>query len=310
MPIFNQLTGKIQNLLPKNEISFALAGGGCKALYALGVGQQIRSWGLKIKEISGVSAGSAIALMILSENEESSIEYFEELLKRNPTNFKITNLLKGKRPWPHENMYRRTIRYGIDFDKIKESGVKIFIATVRAFPRKDQLSNYWNKLRLIPTTMRAVILDELDKEKGKACNRVAKIMKKWRLKEIVFTNEDFKHPEVTEQIILNSSSVPPILSFQKINNEYYLDGGLTNNLLLENFTPGRKKLAVYYDDTTLIGKPDKVIENTFFIRPSEKLPIEKFDYTNARGARLAYEMGKKDAETQREKIFSFLEISQ
>lgn len=309
MALFQKISNKIQNLFPPNEINFALAGGGCKALYALGVGYQIRTWGLKIKEISGVSAGSAIALMILSEAEERSIEYFEELLKRNPSNFRIWDLLKGKRPWPHENMYRRTIRYGIDFDKIGKSGVRIFIATVKAFPRKSQMINYWNKIRLIPSTMRAVILDELDKENGRPCSRVSKIIKKWKLREIVFTNEDFQHPEITEQIILNSSSVPPILSFQKINNEYYLDGGLTNNLLLEEFTPGRKKLAVYYDNTSLIGKDPGVIENTYFIKPEEKLPIEKFDYTNAVGARLAYEMGKKDAETHKERIFKFLGLS-
>ncbi|MEM7180935.1 MAG: patatin-like phospholipase family protein [Spirochaetota bacterium] len=309
MVFFSRITDKIQTLFPPNEISFALAGGGCKALYALGVGYRIRSWGLKIKEISGVSAGSAMALMILSEAEELSIEYFEELLKRNNSNFKLWNLITGKRPWPHESMYRRTIRYGIDFEKIGRSGVRIFIATVKAFPRKNIWKNYWNKLQLIPPTMRAFILDELDKEQGKPCNRVDKIVKKWKLKEIVFTNEDFKYPEVTEQIIMNSSSVPPILSFQNINNEYYLDGSLTNNLLLEKFTPGRKKLAVYYDNTTLIGKDPSVLQETYFIKPKRKLPIEKFDYTNATGARLAYEMGKEDAETHKNKIFSFLGLA-
>ena len=39
---------------PAYEASLAIAGGGCKALYAMGVGYKLRKWGIQIKEISGV----------------------------------------------------------------------------------------------------------------------------------------------------------------------------------------------------------------------------------------------------------------
>lgn len=306
MPALKSVRKKINKVLRNNEIALAIAGGGCKALYGLGVGYKLRSWGLKIKEISGVSAGSAIGLMILSGREEAGIEYFEQLLKRNKSNFWPHHLLMGKRPFPHENMYRRTLRYAIDFEKIGKSRVKIFILAVKAFPRKGNLHNYWKKLLLIPKTMRAVLLDDKDKEKGLPCHRVDNIVKEWNLKEVIFTNKDFQYPAITEQIIMNSSSIPPVLSFQRINEEYYLDGGLTNNLLLESFSNTRKKIGIYYEDTTLYGKSEEVMKNTYFIKPDGKLPIHTFDYTNAIGAREAYELGKKDAEEQKEKIFSFL----
>lgn len=297
---------KIDKVFKNNEIALAIAGGGCKALYGLGVGFQLRSWGLKIREISGVSAGSAIGLMILSGREEVGIEYFEQLLKRNKRNFWPHRLLLGKRPFPHENMYRRTLRYAIDFEKISKSRVKIFILAVKAFPRKGNLHNYWKKLLLIPKTMRAVLLDDKDKEKGLPCNRVNSIIKEWNLKEVIFTNKDFQYPAITEQIIMNSSSIPPVISFQRINEEYYLDGGLMNNLLLECFSDNRKKIGIYYEDTTLYGKSDEILKDTYLIKPKDRLPIHTFDYTNAIGAREAYELGKKDAEEQKEKIFSFL----
>ena len=297
---------KIDKVFKNNEIALAIAGGGCKALYGLGVGFQLRSWGLKIKEISGVSAGSAIGLMILSGREEVGIEYFEQLLKRNKRNFWPHRLLLGKRPFPHENMYRRTLRYAIDFEKISKSRVKIFILAVKAFPRKGNLHNYWKKLLLIPKTMRAVLLDDKDKEKGLPCNRVNSIIKEWNLKEVIFTNKDFQYPAITEQIIMNSSSIPPVISFQRINEEYYLDGGLMNNLLLECFSDNRKKIGIYYEDTTLYGKSDEILKDTYLIKPKDRHPIHTFDYTNAIGAREAYELGKKDAEEQKEKIFSFL----
>lgn len=306
MPLEKTAKKKLNTVRNSNEIALAIAGGGCKALYGLGVGFKLRSWGLKIKEISGVSAGSAIGLMILSGREEAGIEYFEQLLKRNKRNFWPHRLLLGKRPFPHENMYRRTLRYAIDFERISKSRVKIFILAVKAFPRKGKLHNYWKKLLLIPKTMRAVLLDDKDKEKGLPCNRVSKIVKEWNLKEVIFTNKDFQYPAITEQIILNSSSIPPVLSFQRINEEYYLDGGLTNNLLLESFSNTRKKIGIYYEDTTIYGKSESALRNTYLIKPVEKLPIHTFDYTNAIGAREAYELGKKDAEGQKEKIFSFL----
>ncbi|MCB1179483.1 MAG: patatin-like phospholipase family protein [Leptospiraceae bacterium] len=287
-------------------ISFAAAGGGCKALFALGVGRKLKDWGCKIKEISGVSAGSAAALMLLSNKEEEGIEYFEELLKRNKKNFHFSKLVRGKRPWPHENMYRRTIRFSLDFDKIKKGDTKIFILAVKAFPRLQNWKNLWNKINLIPTTMRAVLLDDRDMERGVIPTRVKKIISKWKLKEVVFTEKDMESPEITEQIILNSSSIPPVLSFQKIKGEYYLDGGLTNNLLMEHFSGKYKKIGVYYENTTLFGKQYINDPNLFLVRPPGKLPIQTFDYTNSIGARETYELGKEIAEGKKKEILHFL----
>ncbi|MCE9499912.1 MAG: patatin-like phospholipase family protein [Leptospira sp.] len=297
---------KFKRLTGKYDIAFALAGGGCKALYALGVGYKIRSWGLRIREISGVSAGSAFALSIISENEEEAIEYFEEMVKRNKSNFRWLNLLQGKRPFPHENMYRRAIKNSLDLDKIKESGARVFIQAIKAFPRKHKMYNFWNKLNLVPASISAVLLDDRDKERGILNNRVAKIVKKWNLQEIIFTEEDFTYPEIVEQIIMNSSSVPPVVSMQRIKGEYYFDGGLTNNLLLEKFSPGLKRIGVYYEDSTVIGKDPEILKGTYLIRPKRNLPITSFDYTNAPMARATYELGKWEAELHKEKIMEFL----
>lgn len=290
----------------KFEIALAIAGGGCKALYALGVGLKLRKWGIRIKEISGVSAGSAIGMMILSKREEEGIEYFEEILRRNSRNFRPWELLFGNRPWPHENMYKRTLRYAIDFEKIRKTKVKFFVQAIKAFPRKSKIQNYWNKLRLIPRTMRAVILDDRDLENGMPQSRVKKIIEEWNLTEVIYTNKDFLNHELIEQIIMNSSSIPPVLSFQKINEEYYLDGGLTNNLLLEPFSKDLKKIGIYYENTTILTKPKNIFKNTFLIKPEKTLPITTFDYTNSIGAREAFELGKKDAENIKDKIFKFL----
>ena len=41
---------QIRKKKPQYEVSLAIAGGGCKALYAMGVGYKLRKWELKLKE--------------------------------------------------------------------------------------------------------------------------------------------------------------------------------------------------------------------------------------------------------------------
>ncbi len=215
---------KITSITSRYETCLALAGGGTKAMYGLGVGYKLRTWGVRIKEISGISAGAAMAFGILSETEENTIEYIEELCRRNSSNFHVSNLLKGERPFPHENIYRRSIRYGLNIEKIKNSNVKIYILTIKAMPKEKKFFEVWNKAKLISQTYQAYTSDEADREKGIHPTRVADMMKKWNMQEVIFSNDDLQNSSVVEQIILNSSSIPPVLSFQADERVYYFDG--------------------------------------------------------------------------------------
>lgn len=290
---------------PNYEVSLAIAGGGCKALYGMAIGYKLRKWGVQLKEISGVSAGAAMALGILSETEEETIEYFSELTKRNKSNFQVMSLFQGKSPFPHENIYRRLIRHGLNLEKVRKSKIKIYIAAVQAIPKKSGLNHYWDIAKLVTETTRAYLLDENDKEEGIPCNRVSTIMQRWNMMPIVYTNRDLKSLEVIENIILNSSSIPPVVSFQNNSKVYFLDGGLTNNLLLERFSKKAKKIGVYYEDTTIFGKDRALLESTFLIKPSRKLPIASFDYTDPVAVKECYELGKEDAEKLKNEILNF-----
>ncbi len=289
------------------EAALGIAGGGCKAFYGLGVGSELRKWGIQFREYSGVSAGAAMVLCLISETEDTAVEYFEEITKRNDRNFKLSNLFFGERVFPHETMYRRTIRYAMNWEKIKASRAKIYIQAVKAIPRQEEsIKAKFQLAKLVAETTQAFTRDERDKIAGIPCNRTREVLKKWNMTEVLFTEKDFKSPEVLEQIILNSSSVPPVVAFQSVNNEYYLDGGFTNNLVLETFSPRISKIGVYYEETTLAGKDRKLLEETYLIKPSEELPITSFDYTNPKGVRDTYELGKKDARSRKSEILEFI----
>ncbi|PJZ66968.1 phospholipase [Leptospira wolffii] len=295
-----------QGIWLENEICFAIAGGGCKAFYGLGFGHELKSWGLKLRQVSGVSAGAAMVLCLISGTEEESVEFFERIVRKNPRNFYFTRLFSGEKAFPHEDMYRRTIRFGMDFDKIIRSGVKVFIHTIKAFPKDDSNKNTFRLARLIAETGKAFLEDERDRGKGLYTERTFRVLRNWNMKEVLFTESDFRDPSVIEQIILNSSSIPPIVSFQNHGKEYYLDGGLTNNLMLEAFPPNAKVIGIHYETTTLVGKDQHLLDRCFILSPSQPLPITSFDYTNAKGVRETYELGKSDALKNKERILEYL----
>jgi predicted patatin/cPLA2 family phospholipase len=109
---------------------------------------------------------------------------------------------------------------------------------------------------------------------------------------------------------MNSSSIPPVVSLQNSKNEYYIDGGLTNNLALEFFDKRLPRFGIYYEDTTLIGKDKNLLKNCYLIKPSRTLPITSFDYTNPTGVRETYELGKEDAKRQKSEIIEFIRQQQ
>lgn len=286
----------LQKKINSLEISLAFAGGGCKTLYGMGFAYILRKKNFLIKEISGVSAGAATALGIISESEEETIEYLSELTRRNSSNFKFFSLFKGNSPFPHENIYRRMIRHGVNMEKVKKTKMKIYILAVKGFPKEERyVHDLWKKAKLVTNTTKAYLLDEIDKSNGLPCGRVSKIMEQWKMEEVFYTNKDLKSAEIVETIILNSSSIPPVISFQNQNSMYFLDGGLTNNLLLEKFSKRSKIIGIYYEDTTIFGKDRNLLEKCLLVKPSRPIPISSFDYTNPEGVKECYELGKADA---------------
>jgi predicted acylesterase/phospholipase RssA len=291
-----QVPKKIKKPKENFSVSIAFAGGGCKALYGMGFAYILRKKGFHIQEVSGVSAGAASALGVVSENEEEIIDYLAELTRRNKSNFQLLSLFQGSSPFPHENIYRRLIRHGINIEKVRNTNIKIKILAVKAFPKKQKrIADFWNKAKLITETTRAYLLDEIDKDRGLPCNRVSNIMDRWNMTEVIYTNKDVRSAEIVETIILNSSSIPPVISFQNHNSVYFLDGGLTNNLLIEKFSRNSKIIGIYYEDNTIYGKDKKLLEKCFLVKPSRRIPISSFDYTNPDGVKECYELGKKDA---------------
>lgn len=301
-----------QELGTKKEIALAIAGGGIKAFYGLGFAYTLRTWGLKIKEVSGVSAGAAMAISTLSETEEDSSNYFQELTKRNPKNFYWNRLLRISAPFPHHGIARRTVEYCLRFSKLISKSAKIRIHTVE-IPNESLDKNKKGEpiQRLLfakaASIIRAYFKDETLRRKGEQPFEVIKKMKDWGWREKVFTEKDLTDPETITQIVMNSCSAFPVLPLQSFNGNYYLDGGLTNNLLIEDFSPDLPKIGVFYEPTTLVGKSASVLSDTLLVSPDGPFIEQGFDYTSPNLVRYAFDTGRKDAEDQKERILGHLD---
>ncbi|WP_243393349.1 patatin-like phospholipase family protein [Leptospira perolatii] len=295
----------------RKEIALAIAGGGIKAFFGLGFASALRSWGIQVREVSGVSAGAAMALSTLSETEEDSSKYFQALTSRNPKNFYWNRLLRILAPFPHESIARRTVNFSVNLSKVILSGAKVKIHTVEipkeTVPKTSRGKISRNRLiAKVTNVIRAYFKDEELRKLGKTPVHVLEKMKLWGWRNKTFTEEDFKNHETTTQIVMNSCAAFPVIPLQSFDGNFYLDGGLTNNLLLEEFSSDLPKIGIYYEKTTLAGKTADILDDVLLIGPESPFIRQAFDYTSPSLVRDAFEMGKQNAEVNKSRIMHHL----
>lgn len=285
------------------SIGLALAGGGSKAFYSLGLATYFMEQGVGFQMYAGTSAGSAIALSLATGKTRDTLEYFARLVEANQKNFYFTRLLRGKSPFPHLNMYRRGIQAVMDFDRLREvighTRFRIPAVMMRQsgmFRPSSSLSRAYLLLHLAVQYRREVRGDK----RNKALRLMEKTVQKYKLREVVFTEKDFTSPEMVEKIILVSSSAPPIIRTQKIGPNFMLDGGLTSNLPLGLLDDVDLKVGIYYLKSTYRKALEEQEANqrekdyTIIFGPRFEIPIATFEYTDGPGIRQTFEQGYQD----------------
>lgn len=275
------------------------------------MGAVLRDAGLNLVSYSGASAGSAMAASLFARNYRDVVRYFRSVTLRNPSNFHFRNLFLGARPFPHERIYRRAVRTYMDWRVFVESKERIAINALEV-PHELYPTSFARARLLVR------IVDAFRKEmklyrEGRYKSLLSECVRACGLVEKVFRNEDIDSPEHLEDIILASSSVPPMVKFQKVKGRYYLDGGITRNLpvaLLENVDVA---IGIYYNFWTRLQyegvnvvdggqeiekmeKGKKAGPRVILVSPERDLPIQTWDYANPRGIELAYEAGLRAGE--------------
>ena len=296
----NAVRAALARLTGQRRIGLALSGGGCKAFFGLGVGQSLLEAGLEPSATSGTSAGSAMAFTLAVDRSEQVVRYFASITRRNPSNFHWRQLFRGRRPFPHERMYRGTIASYVDVPALQRSRNHVYVTALRLPPRRYPPNDRLKRLRLVTRMAAAARRDMLNVSRGVYHQVLPAFAREAGLEEVIFDRSHFISRRAIEDVILASSSVPPLMRFQKLEDGcYYLDGGITRNLPVAALPECKVVVAVYYEEWSraqLELSGEERGRTVVYVRPDARLPISTWDYANPIGVQTAYDMGRKAGE--------------
>jgi predicted acylesterase/phospholipase RssA len=289
-------------------IGLAIAGGGCKAFFALGVAESFRREGFKFSAISATSAGTAMGIAVINQKADEAVDYFCQLTARNPSNFNLKRLLSGENPFPHEQMYRETIAKIIDIKTFKRNQVSLAFNAL-SMPYYDSLEEKKWRRKLFFQLFSAYRKEIRDANSGRFYPYMYDVARKFALKEVIFTEEDFFDARKIEDIVLATSSAPPVVMTQQRDSVLYLDGGIIDNLPVRLLPDLDLTIAIYYQPSTrriLEYHNRQQSRNILWIHPDGKLPVTVWDYTNPDGVRKTYELGLEAGENHIRLLRQFL----
>lgn len=275
------------------SIGLAIAGGGCKAFFALGVAESFRREGFHFSAVSATSAGTAMGIAVINQKADEAVDYFCELTARNPSNFNLKRLLSGENPFPHEQMYRETIAKIIDIKTFKKNKVSLAFNAL-SMPYYDSIEEKKWRRKLFFQLFAAYRKEIREANGGRFYPYMYDVARNFALKEVIFTEDDFFDARKIEDIVLATSSAPPVVMTQRRDEVLYLDGGIIDNLPVRLLPDVDLTIAIYYQPSTR-----RILEyhnrqqgrNILWIHPDGKLPVTVWDYTNPDGVRKAYELG-------------------
>lgn len=309
MPQWKQLPLSRFNRLARRfrppRVGVALSGGGCRAFYGLGLFSRLQELGLKAHTWGGSSAGSSMALGLALNRTQEVIQIFTALTSINEKNLYLSKLIRGKRPFPHEEMYRTTIRKILDWQEFLDK-VEEFIIPVTYVP-PEKITGLQNNMRVFYELGMAYRQDLTRREQGKPEYLLRQKARHYGLEEIIFYKKNIRDPQHLEDLILATSSVPPLVSFQEIQGKRYLDGGIYNHMPIAQLTNVDYRLGVVYEknDLTNYRKALRDERTYIFYPPKEEVSISVWEYSRPDLIEETFELGRRDAEYAKDTI-SFL----
>ncbi|MBI4773046.1 MAG: patatin-like phospholipase family protein [Deltaproteobacteria bacterium] len=266
--------------------SVVFAGGGNRCIWQAGFWEVVApALQLEPKVVAGASAGAHTACVIFAGRSEFSKAYLNQITTDNRSNFRFSNLTKGKRPFPHYDMYRRSILTIFDeeaFSRLKRGPeIRVLLACP---PR-------W------AGSLGGVMLGFLSYafEKRITAPLHPKLPAALGFRPEIVPVSTCRNPEELADLILASSCTPPVLPPMRRNGRPVLDGGLVDNVPVVAINPWELPTLVLltrrYAPAKLHGYHGRT-----YVQPSEPVPVSKWDYTDPEGLEITYDLGRRDGE--------------
>ena len=282
------------------DLAITFAGGGNRAFYQLGLMNRWRErlWP-RLAALATCSAGACVATLLLSGRENEAGDFWKERREGVTRNFELRKLLSGKRPTPHEPIYRATLLHAFaegGLERIRAQPFPVFILTT-AFPRR---------MPALAAVMLGLCAYNVEKSFRKEMIHPT-LGRRAGFKAAVFDARDCETAEQLTDLIIASSATPPFTSLGSFAGLRLLDGGIIDNVpaFLVDEVPEVKKNLV------LLTRPYPLRVTgrhgtRLYIAPAEALPVNRWDYTRPHLIDATIEAGERDAARYEPLLSDFL----
>jgi predicted acylesterase/phospholipase RssA len=286
--------------MSKRDLAITFAGGGNRAFYELGLMNRWRAHLLaRTGCLATCSAGACVAILMLSGREEEVGRYWKERSREVKKNFDWQRLLKGKRPTPHEPLYRDMLLHALSsgaLERVRSQPFPVLVLTT-AVPRG---------LPLFAALALAL--------------GAYKLEKRWRGREIhptygrragfnalVFDARACETPLELADLVIASSATPPFTSVGRVAGRRLLDGGIIDNVpaFLGDEVSGIERNLVMLTrpyPADVIGRRG----SRLYIAPRQALPVGRWDFTRPELLDATVAIGERDAEHYDSLLSEFL----
>ncbi len=286
------------------DLGLTLAGGGNRSFYQQAL---LEAWGDRLWDrvagVSCVSAGAAIAVLLLSGRAGVARLHWDEQRRGITKNLDWAKLLRGERAAPHGPIYRSTVEHALldgGLDRVRALPFPIWISCAIPPARWPiglatwiGLGAYSLEKKLKPTLLHP----ELGRRIG--------------FSEFIYDARRCENPVELADLVLASSSTPPFTPVGNFRGTALLDGGICDNVpawILERDPAVRKNLVIltrpYPDGVT--GEHGMRL----YLEPSTKVPIERWDYTERAGVEETLALGRADAARYESALYAWLDRPQ
>lgn len=273
-------------VLPADPATLVLAGGGNRCWWQAGLLSALRERGLVLPpELTGTSAGAAVAAAVLTDTVDAALESCRRLYSSNATIFRWRSLLSRRLEFAHQSIYPAWISDFLTPDglaRLRQGPSRLLVAVTRPAP----------VLGLAGSVALGTLAYLVDKKLQSLHPRLPR----WlglRLEFLALPDGDI---ETAHRLLCAAAAPPPIMPAQRLGGRPAFDGGYTDNAPLPPRAPaeGSRSLTLltrhYPDRPTLFSHGDR-----WYWQPSRPVPVSTWDCTFRATVDEAYALGRSDA---------------
>lgn len=271
-----------------NFKTVVFSGGGSRCLWQVGFWDTVApELGLKPEIVAGVSAGAAMAAMVVAGTSGTGLRLIKEATAANRKNFYFSRLFTGEPAFPHYRIYRNTVVSALDDSALRKIKAGPEIRIMFAHPPVY--------LGARSGTFAGLLAYVLEKHTTHPVH--PKLASKLGYTASVVKLNDCNTADEMADLIMCSSCTPPFVPILRYKDKITLDGGIIDNVPVYALGEDAKRgdmlvlMSRIHNEKRIPKVPGRV-----YVQPSSNPPISKWDYTSPEGLQKSYDLGRTDGE--------------